>query len=142
MTTLGVLIPASGQPVAGGLIFFPILDLAGLEPSEAVSFSVSAQAVGVGIFTPISWFLKDTSIFLLPALACAIPAGVAGLVLALHFPLSNVGILWCLTIFLAFVAAFTIHGLLHKREDHSEPLEARRISVLLSFLLLGFLGGI
>jgi hypothetical protein len=48
-------IPASGAPVAGGVIFLPILESYGLCPRDAVAFTAATQMVGVGIFAPMNW---------------------------------------------------------------------------------------
>lgn len=45
-------IPSAGAPVAGGIVFFPILMLAGFSPSQAVAYAAATQMIGVGVFVP------------------------------------------------------------------------------------------
>lgn len=58
-------IPSAGAPVAGGIVFFPILMLAGFSPSEAVAYAAATQMLGVGVFVPGSFLVYEAySVFL------------------------------------------------------------------------------
>lgn len=46
-------IPAAGAPIAGGIIFIPVLQLDSLNLRNAVAFSSATQFLGVGIFAPV-----------------------------------------------------------------------------------------
>ena len=52
-------IPSAGAPVAGGIVFFPILMLAGFSPSEAVAYAAATQMIGVGLFVPGSFIVYE-----------------------------------------------------------------------------------
>ena len=68
MGIVAAAIPASGAPVAGGVVFLPVLDSFGVCPRDAVAFSAATQFFGVGIFAPLNWLIKDKNIFVWPAL--------------------------------------------------------------------------
>lgn len=58
-------IPSAGAPVAGGIVFFPILMLAGFSPSQAVAYAAATQMLGVGVFVPGSFVVYEAySVFL------------------------------------------------------------------------------
>jgi hypothetical protein len=48
------------QPVAGGVIFLPILTMKHIEAHEDVAFAASTQMIGVGIFAPMGWMSRVT----------------------------------------------------------------------------------
>ena len=52
-------IPSAGAPVAGGIVFFPILMLAGFSPSQAVAYAAATQMIGVGLFVPGSFIVYE-----------------------------------------------------------------------------------
>jgi hypothetical protein len=68
MGVVAAAIPASGAPVAGGIVFLPVLDSFGVCPRDAVAFSAATQFFGVGIFAPLNWLIKDKNIFIWPAI--------------------------------------------------------------------------
>ncbi|KAH8070296.1 hypothetical protein JL721_5059 [Aureococcus anophagefferens] len=43
----------------GGIVFFPILMLAGFSPSEAVAYAAATQMIGVGLFVPGSFIVYE-----------------------------------------------------------------------------------
>ena len=83
MACVACAIPASGAPVAGGVIFLPILGMAGLCARDAVAFSTITQLFGVGIFSPLNWMVRDPGILSFSALAVALVPGAAGMYVAL-----------------------------------------------------------
>ena len=65
-------IPASGAPIAGGIIFIPVLQLDSLTLRNAIAFSSATQMLGVGVFAPVcpSHPLSLYFYFFVAALAC------------------------------------------------------------------------
>ena len=51
-------LPSGGAPVAGGVVFFPLLRAAGVAPRSRVAFAACTQALGVGAFTPLNWLAR------------------------------------------------------------------------------------
>jgi hypothetical protein len=141
MGVCGVLGPATGMPVAGGIVFFPALALAGLSPRDSVSLGVAIQTVGIGVLTPLSWLLTDPAVFLWPVLRCALPPAVAGLLVALYvIPVSDAGTLLCFTAFCTFTLCYTVltwNGLM----TQAEPLRLSACRVA-EMAVAGFIGGI
>ena len=75
MACVACAIPASGAPLAGGVIFLPVLNLAGLCARDAVAFTALTQTFGVGIFSPLNWLVRDPGILSFSALGvCVVPA--------------------------------------------------------------------
>ena len=64
MATVAATIPASGAPVAGGILFLPVLQSYGVCPRDAVAFSSITQFFGCGIFAPLNWLAIDPNVFL------------------------------------------------------------------------------
>ena len=73
MAVVAASIPASGAPVAGGIVFLPVLHSFGVCPRDAVAFSAATQFFGVGIFAPLNWMAQDASVFLPGALCSFYP---------------------------------------------------------------------
>ena len=113
-------IPASGAPVAGGVIFLPILESYGLCPRDAVAFTAATQMAGVGIFAPMNWLLKDPNVFIPSAICISTLPSTMGLVAAITyykvngFHADHVVVL-TFTLFCAFLVAYITDGLLSNR---------------------------
>jgi len=74
----------SGAPIAGGIIYFPILSSFGrLCPRDVVAFSAATQALGIGLLTPLNWFMRDLSVFYVDIIRVGLLPGAAGLALSL-----------------------------------------------------------
>lgn len=143
MSFVGCMLPTAGVPVAGGGLYFPLLNLAGLSPKTCVAFVVAAQSVSVGILTPITWLIKDPSVFVPQVFAWSLPGCITGLLLALFaFPLDGAGLLWFFTCCMALLFAYTAHGLFHDLAKQDEVLPTDRLSVRVCLLFAGLLGGI
>lgn len=98
---VGCVLPSAGVPMAGQLIYFPMLSFAGFNPQECVAFGVAVQAVSVGIFVPMSWLVRDRSVFILTVFLYALPSGIVGLFIGLYvFKLPDMGILMLFLVFL------------------------------------------
>ena len=80
MGIVAAAIPASGAPVAGGVVFLPVLDSFGVCPRDAVAFSAATQFFGVGIFAPLNWLIKDKNIFIWPVIKRTCVPSAIGLV--------------------------------------------------------------
>jgi len=108
-------IPSGGAPVAGGIVFLPILTIMGIEPHNAVAFTAATQMLGVGVFTPLGWLYRDPGVimlksFLLPMLPIALLGLLTGL---LVLPLQHADeVLWAFTIFIIILAYYTGRGLI------------------------------
>ena len=75
MAACAAVIPSSGAPVAGGVVFMPVLHAHGTSPRDAVAFSALTQLVGCGVLTPLNWLAIDPDVFDVPAIrASLIPA--------------------------------------------------------------------
>ena len=85
MAILAASIPASGAPVAGGIIFLPVLQTYGVCPRDAVAFSALTQFFGCGIFSPLNWLVQDPTVFLPGALRIAFLPSLIGLLAALSY---------------------------------------------------------
>eukprot|EP00047_Mylnosiga_fluctuans_P019572 m.83953 g.83953 ORF g.83953 m.83953 type:complete len:331 (-) comp8180_c0_seq1:401-1393(-) len=70
-------IPAAGAPIAGGVVFIPALQLAGLGVEAAAAFSTATQMLGVGLFAPLSWLIRDRSVFIPSVLVSGTMIGAA-----------------------------------------------------------------
>jgi len=143
MSFVGCMLPTAGVPVAGGSLYFPLLNLAGLSPKACVAFVVAAQSVSVGILTPITWLIKEPSVFVPEVFAWSLPGCTTGLLLALFaFPLDGAGLLWFFTCCMALLFAYTAHGLFHDLAKQDQALPTDRLSVKACLLTAGLLGGI
>jgi len=108
-------IPSGGAPVAGGIVFLPILTMMGIEPHDSVAFTAATQMIGCGIFAPLGWMYKDPDVimfksFLLPFF----PVALVGLILGLLcVPLQKSdNVLWAFTLFIIFLAYYTGRALI------------------------------
>lgn len=139
----GVMIPASGLPVGGGILFFPVLRLAGVSAKDAVVFGVGAQSAGGGVFTPASWWLRDKGVFLRPVFPYALVSGVLGLVVARSFPSTNEAIQIIFVVFMGVVIVHTVRGLYQGKlesDDEEMPMQDRKFRAAL--VAASFAGGI
>eukprot|EP01080_Neovahlkampfia_damariscottae_P009868 gene9868-2190_t len=60
---------ATSAPSSGGLVFFPLVIILGLNARQAAIYSMGAQAISMGFFGTITWFSRDRkSIFIIPTL--------------------------------------------------------------------------
>lgn len=114
-------IPSGGAPVAGGVVFLPVLSMAGLEPHDAVGFAVTTQMFGIGIFAPLGWMARDPTVLMFNFLQVTFPYALAGLLTGLLLiPLGKSDeVLWAFTIFISFLAWYTVHGLVYDKLDVS-----------------------
>lgn len=69
----------SAQPVAGGVVFLPILIMKNIKAHEAVAFAAATQMIGVGIFAPMWWMSRDPSVIMPSFLKPMFPFALAGL---------------------------------------------------------------
>jgi len=116
-------IPGAGAPVAGGIIFLPMLRMMHVCPRDAVAFSTATQFIGVGVLTPLTWLVTDPSTFCLSTLPLCAPPALLGLLLALY-PLtlpSDEVVIYIFTTFCAALAVYTTHGLLTSRLQTDSP---------------------
>lgn len=124
MGIIGCSIPSGGAPVAGGVVFLPILTMKDIEAHEAVAFSAATQMFGVGIFAPMSWMSRDPTVLMPTFLKPMFPFALAGLLFSyLVTPLEKSDeVLLAFTIFVMCLAAYIIRGLVHDQLDvsHSE----------------------
>ena len=116
MATFAASIPASGTPVAGGIIFLPVLQSFGVCPRDAVAFSAITQLFGCGVFAPLNWLIVDPDVFLVDALRISWLPSALGVILALSFYKVNGchGEHYVIAIFAAFcgvLALYVAHGL-------------------------------
>ena len=114
-------IPSGGAPVAGGVVFLPVLSMVGLEPHDAVGFAVTTQMFGIGIFAPLGWMARDPTVLMFNFLKITFPYALAGLLTGLLLiPLEKSDeVMWTFTVFISFLAWYTIHGLVSDRLDVS-----------------------
>lgn len=114
-------IPSGGAPVAGGVVFLPVLSMVGLEPHDAVGFAVTTQMFGTGIFAPLGWMARDPTVLMFNFLKVTIPYALAGLLTGLLLiPLGKSDeVMWTFTVFISFLAWYTVHGLVSDRLDVS-----------------------
>ena len=92
MPFLGVCsgIVGNAFPVAGGVIFVPVLLVLGEPVHAAVAFSVATQSFGNGVFGVTNWLLKDPEAFIWPVLPPVLLGSWLGVYLAIFaFPAGN-----------------------------------------------------
>ena len=55
----------AGMPIAGGLVFLPVLTrVGGLDARTTVAFTAATQTVGVGVLAPLNWLFHDKRVFI------------------------------------------------------------------------------
>jgi len=113
MGVVAASIPASGIPVAGGIVFVPLLTVAGVCPRDAIIFTAATQTLGVGVFAPLNWLLTKPEVFDCEALKLAVPAALLGDFVALALvPASNDQVVVvAFATFCVFMALYTARGL-------------------------------
>lgn len=116
MTLVACAIPASGAPVAGGVIFLPVLTMAGVCARDAVAFTAVAQVFGVGIFAPLNWMIRDPNLLNWRALQIATIPSVLGMFIALmvmpiHGLHGDHAIQLIFASFCVILFSYTLHGL-------------------------------
>lgn len=122
MGIIGCTIPSGGAPVAGGVVFLPILTMKNIEAHEAVAFAASTQMIGVGIFAPMGWMSRDPSVLMPSFLKPMFPFALAGLLFSyLVTPLEKEDeVLLAFTIFVICLACYIIKGLVTAQLDTSQ----------------------
>ena len=148
-------IPACGAPVAGGVIFLPLLEYYGLCPRDAVAFTSATQMMGVGIFAPMNWLLTGHSVFIPSAIRVSILPSTVGLIAAVTYYKNNGFhadhfVILIFTLFCTFLVAYVTNGLATSRmkfDTGSNKLELKwnlcRLSEgVLPWIICCFLGGI
>lgn len=118
MATIAASIPASGAPVAGGILFLPVLHSHGVCPRDAIAFSAITQFFGCGIFSPLNWLVIDPTVFLSSSLLASIVPSSVGLVLSLTvFKLSGCHgehlVIASFACFCGVLAVYIIYGLMY-----------------------------
>ena len=121
MGIIACAIPSGGAPVAGGVVFLPVLSLMGMEPHDSVAFAAATQMFGVGIFAPLGWMARDPTVLMPRFLLVTLPYALAGLLTGLLLiPLGKSDeVMWAFTVFIAFLAWYTLHGLVSNTFDVS-----------------------
>ena len=119
MGMIACAIPSGGAPVAGGVVFLPVLSLMGMEPHDGVAFAAATQMFGVGIFAPLGWMARDPTVLMPRFLLVTLPYALAGLLTGLLLiPLGKSDeVMWAFTVFIAFLAWYTVHGLISNLFD-------------------------
>lgn len=125
MGIVGCSIPSGGAPVAGGVVFLPILTMKKIEAHQAVAFSAATQMFGVGVFAPMGWMSRDPSVLMPSFLKAMFPFAFAGLLFSIVvMPLEKSDeVLLAFTIFVMCLAAYIIHGLVSSELDVSNSDE-------------------
>ena len=83
MAATAASIPSSGAPVAGGIVFVPVLRAHGMAPRDAVAFSALTQLVGCGVLTPLNWLAFDPDVLDHATLRASLPPASAGMLASL-----------------------------------------------------------
>lgn len=122
MGIIGCTIPSGGAPVAGGVVFLPILTMKHIDAHEAVAFAASTQMIGVGIFAPMGWMSRDPTVLMGSFLKPMFPFALAGLLFSyLVTPLNKSDeVLLAFTLFVMCLAVYITRGLVHNKLDVSQ----------------------
>jgi len=124
---LGVIaasLPSGGAPVAGGIVFLPMLVAGGLTAQQAVAFSAATQTFGCGIFAPLNWFSVNPNVIIKEILPVSVISGVLGCLTAmLLVPISSVMVEKFFAVFCIFLAGYVIHGLSHDLTTVNHPVK-------------------
>jgi len=110
-------LPSSGAPIAGGIVFLPILTIRNICTHDAVAFACVVQAFGCAVFAPINWIVKDPSVFVPGLFRITIPPTMVGLFLG-YYPLyveDNTIIDYIFTGFCTLLFIYTTHGLVQNK---------------------------
>ena len=119
MAVCAAAIPASGAPIAGGIIFLPVLRAYGVCPRDAVAFSAATQFFGCGIFSPLNWLVQDPTVFLPDAVRVSFTPSAIGLVASLTMLKisgcnSDLYVMGIFGSFCLLLSLYVGHGLLRK----------------------------
>jgi uncharacterized membrane protein YfcA len=76
-------LPSGGAPIAGGIVFLPVLTLNGIHASQAVAFSAATQMIGCGVLAPMNWWVAKPGIFIYKVIPVALIFGMMGTFVAL-----------------------------------------------------------
>lgn len=116
-------IPSSGTPVAGGIVFIPVLKMCGVTPSSSVAFCAVIQSVGCGISNPLNWYSKDPSVLIGTTYIYTLPASIVGLLLAIfYFPIHDTTVDFYFTIFCVFLLGTVVYGLNNTLHTQDKPV--------------------
>merc|ERR1740117_875615 len=91
MPLIGICTATIGNafPVAGGVIFVPVLMMLNIHIHNAVAFSVATQTFGNGLFGTGTWLMRDPAMFIgaaIPPVLCGSALGVLTSLLVLPMP--------------------------------------------------------
>jgi uncharacterized membrane protein YfcA len=113
MGILACALPACGMPIAGGIVFYPILTTR-MPPFQVVTFSMWTQAIGVGVLAPMNWLFKRPDIFLWWSMLMSIVFSMCGeyFMFGLFGQLPTFYINCVFTGFAFALACFVAHGLI------------------------------
>ena len=100
--------------------------MGGVDARAAVVFSAATQAIGIGVFTPLNWLVKNPAVFRPAVLARCLLPGVVGLVLALVLlPIRKAeAVLLVFSGFCAFLFCYVAYGLVKGHLSGSGKLDA------------------
>ena len=153
MGVVACALPSSGMPVAGGIVFLPMLTrIGGLPARDAVAFAAATQTVGVGILAPLNWLFHDRRVFVRNGrgdifLLTTLPS-FGGVALTKLINVPDEVTMWAFTAFVAVVAIYTFwfasksgfnQG--NKTPNHNEIKLFTRGPICM-ITLLSFFGGI
>jgi len=115
--------PSGGAPIAGGILFVPMLIRTGVQPKQAVAFSAAVQTFGCGIFAPLNWTSMNPRILIFEILYVSLIPGVLGCITALvilPMPAQSIEIFF--SVFCIFLAIYVIYGLFHNLTTNNEEV--------------------
>jgi uncharacterized membrane protein YfcA len=151
MGVVACALPSSGMPIAGGIVFLPVLThIAGVDARTAVAFTAATQTIGVGVLAPLNWLFHDKRVFIRNGsgdliLMASLPSW-AGVAATWAIDIDNDVIVIAFTVFVGFCGVYSFWFL---RETKNAPkgrlshsalvYDARTIAMIVS---LSFVGGI
>lgn len=139
-------LPSGGVPVAGGIVFFPVLTtFSTLETWEVVQFSAFTQVVGVGVLGPLNWLAKDKTVFLPSTIALATTISGVAIIFTWQFMprLPEVDVEIVFTLFAFFVAVFILKGLVTgDLAKNAEPISLKDWKLSLGIVIAAISGGL
>ena len=107
ISAAGAMVPAAGVPVAGGILFVPILVYAGTAPADAIAFATAAQSLGVGVLTPLNCYMVEASPIRWKFFTLYLPFAICGSVTVVLMPMCTVHRDHVLLIVFCIVCAIT-----------------------------------
>jgi len=142
LAIIAAVFPSGGAPIAGGIVFLPMLVRAGVQAKQAVAFSAAVQSFGCGIFAPLNWTSLSPHILIVEILCVSMIPGVLGCVVALIvFPMTSQTIEIFFAFFCIFLAFYVIYGLLHDLTTNNEEVVMTTKDYLL-YSCCCFIGGL